>query len=530
MGAGWCSIWGAGTARAEPVRDSGLTYLGLDVDPAGLASLERRGFETAIIDLELPEAELTARLQEILGGRELGFVVMLDVLEHLVAGGLRRRWPLAARRLERRAVLSVPNVTHVDIIGKALLGRWDRTDIGLLDRTHLQLFGERSAVQPATDLGWKPVDADDVLARSPSSTPADAPHLRPGAPLHDLLGRSVAGPTATATPTSSSVATVGGPAAAGGWLRRPGALVAVVLAGPAVPDPALLDDLRGQVDRDFAVVVGNDRPVALQARRSRRRHVDGAGRPPLAPAPATSWWPRPDPSLPGSARAAGRRRPGRGSWPGAPTAPSRVLACRSPRSSCWAPPPRADRAVGLPPPPGALVDGGLGPLGPTGGPVATIARCAMWCGRYDSPVVSMATRGRVPRMCPPRWMAVLDKDPSTATRAAAPSPRPRAGARRGRGDDLQLRREQHERYAEAARSLSSMPGSRAVHPVGCPRFAAVRGPSPPRRQIHLRSRRLDGGIVKLIIQIPCLNEEDQLPISIGGAPARRWRASTSSSG
>ena len=36
--------------------------------------------------------------------------------------------------------------------------------------------------------------------------------------------------------------------------------------------------------------------------------------------------------------------------------------------------------------------------------------------------------------------------------------------------------------------------------------------------------------MKLIIQIPCLNEEDQLPISLGALPRAGRRASTPSSG
>ena len=57
--------------------------------------------------------------------------VMTRLKRHLAPGGL--------------LIISIPNVAHWSLRIKVLLGRWEYTDRGLLDRTHLHLFTLRSA-------------------------------------------------------------------------------------------------------------------------------------------------------------------------------------------------------------------------------------------------------------------------------------------------------------------------------------------------------------------------------------------------
>ena len=75
-------------------------------------------------------------------------ILALDVLEHLV-----NPWT-AVRRLHEllrpggAIIASIPNVGHYSVaIPLALRGRWDYVDSGILDRTHLQFFVERTAVE-----------------------------------------------------------------------------------------------------------------------------------------------------------------------------------------------------------------------------------------------------------------------------------------------------------------------------------------------------------------------------------------------
>ena len=69
-------------AVAEPVRELGLEYLGVDSEAAGIKDLVGRGMEVLVGDLGRPE-ELMAEVAECLGGRPVAAILMLDSLEHL---------------------------------------------------------------------------------------------------------------------------------------------------------------------------------------------------------------------------------------------------------------------------------------------------------------------------------------------------------------------------------------------------------------------------------------------------------------
>lgn len=86
---------------------------------------------------------------------EYDLVVMADVLEHLVDPWwalvqLQRRVRSGARLL-----MSVPNVRHKSVLLPLLFqGRFDYTDAGILDRTHLHFFTRASLLDAVTQAGW----------------------------------------------------------------------------------------------------------------------------------------------------------------------------------------------------------------------------------------------------------------------------------------------------------------------------------------------------------------------------------------
>jgi 2-polyprenyl-3-methyl-5-hydroxy-6-metoxy-1,4-benzoquinol methylase len=115
--------------------DAGWRVTGIEGDPdlaeAGRASCER--MIVADLDREMPDLE--APFDAIVYG---------DVLEHLV-DPLRtlqvlNQWLAPGGRV----VISVPNVAHLLIRLSLLVGRFDYFDRGILDRTHLRFFTDRS--------------------------------------------------------------------------------------------------------------------------------------------------------------------------------------------------------------------------------------------------------------------------------------------------------------------------------------------------------------------------------------------------
>ncbi len=178
-------------AIAEPVAEMGFGYLGVDVDPAALKALSARGFEHVEGDLRA-SADVLARVEGALGGRAVAAVAMLDVIEHLAdaevvleaVGDFARRAGLAP------LVVSIPNVTHLDLAVKLLMGRWDVTPTGLLDSTHVRFFSEAHLARTMESSGWHQVASDDFEQLfSDQWFPADAVPLQRGTALGALLAQ-----------------------------------------------------------------------------------------------------------------------------------------------------------------------------------------------------------------------------------------------------------------------------------------------------------------------------------------------------
>ncbi|MHB1533663.1 MAG: class I SAM-dependent methyltransferase [Acidimicrobiales bacterium] len=148
---------------AEVIAERQRTYVGIDLDDEALASLRARGHDTGRLDLNL--AGDVARISDVVGDRGVGAVLALDVIEHLpdTAAFLDRLVGLLRRWGDPLLVTSIPNVAHRDLAAKLLGGRWDYTDVGLLDRTHVSFFTEGRMLADLGAHGLVCVDADDVV-------------------------------------------------------------------------------------------------------------------------------------------------------------------------------------------------------------------------------------------------------------------------------------------------------------------------------------------------------------------------------
>ncbi len=176
-------------ALAERVQELGFNYLGLDAEDDAILDLKARGFEAAKTDLHDVDRTV-AQLAEHLQGRRLGALLMIDSLEHLTNGAelLRELASLSAGAGGAPLVLSVPNVTHVDVAAKLLMGRWDVTKTGLLDETHVAFFSERRLEECTRQAGWVRIgESDFVLPESDQHFPEHAPTLESGTPLREFL-------------------------------------------------------------------------------------------------------------------------------------------------------------------------------------------------------------------------------------------------------------------------------------------------------------------------------------------------------
>lgn len=183
-------------AIAEPLRERGYDYLGIDLAPEGIANLAERGFRTLRCDLhDIPS--LRDALAEIAVDTPIVAFTALDVIEHLPSPDplVAALATVAAGGTSPCLVVSIPNVAHFDLAAKLMVGRWDVTPTGLLDATHVQLFTSTRVEATMAAHGWHELGRHDFpLTASDQAFPEGHPLSLGASPLSDLL-RQVRGGT-----------------------------------------------------------------------------------------------------------------------------------------------------------------------------------------------------------------------------------------------------------------------------------------------------------------------------------------------
>lgn len=111
----------------------GARVVGVEAVATAAADARAAGAFDEVIDGYFPEA---------LAGRDDTFdlVVFLDVLEHMLDPG--EALDAAHERLAPggRVLASIPNIGYAPVVADLVRGRWDYTDTGVLDRTHVRFF------------------------------------------------------------------------------------------------------------------------------------------------------------------------------------------------------------------------------------------------------------------------------------------------------------------------------------------------------------------------------------------------------
>ena len=89
-------------------------------------------------------------------GMSFDVLVCADVLEHLrdPAAILKRALPFL--KDDGKIIFSIPNISYADVVLKLLYNRFDYTDIGLLDNTHIHFFAKENLVDFCDDAGVFP--------------------------------------------------------------------------------------------------------------------------------------------------------------------------------------------------------------------------------------------------------------------------------------------------------------------------------------------------------------------------------------
>ncbi len=142
---------GEGFLAAE-LSKSGNRVTGVDILPQASESTVLEAYYRA--DLE----EGLDSVVERLNGKKFSAILLLDVLEHL---RFPERILEPCHRLLRpggRIIVSVPNIANITICLMLLSGRFDYTERGILDKTHLRFFTRRTARGLLKGAGYRVID------------------------------------------------------------------------------------------------------------------------------------------------------------------------------------------------------------------------------------------------------------------------------------------------------------------------------------------------------------------------------------
>lgn len=144
--------------------EQGCSVVGIEYDAHAAETAAEFADDVVVTSLLEPGAVTKA-----VAGREFDVIYAGDVLEHLLdpVGVLAEC--RQALRPGGSAVISLPNVAHVDVKLALMSGRFEYREYGLLDRTHLRFFTRESISQLVEDAGFHLVELHRVM-RPPFET------------------------------------------------------------------------------------------------------------------------------------------------------------------------------------------------------------------------------------------------------------------------------------------------------------------------------------------------------------------------
>ncbi len=182
------------TVAAGDVEALGLHYLGVPEGPASPPRQPAPGSVVAPIGSGEPPAHgtLAAALAPALRGRRVAAVAIGDSLNRVedldgYLGGLHE---LCDELGGVPVLVASPNVTHLDVGAKLVIGRWDVTTSGTVSAAYVRHFSAASLRSTMAAHGFAELDAEDrARTRSDQHFPSDVAVLEPGTPVGALVRR-----------------------------------------------------------------------------------------------------------------------------------------------------------------------------------------------------------------------------------------------------------------------------------------------------------------------------------------------------
>ncbi len=124
---------------AEFLHDNfNCTVYGIEINEEAMEKAKSRLYKGFCFDIE--EYEWVEELKEI----KFDSIIFADVLEHLKNPEKALYESAKLLKDDGKIIFSIPNIGHADILLKLLNNRFDYTEIGLLDNTHIHFWGSEN--------------------------------------------------------------------------------------------------------------------------------------------------------------------------------------------------------------------------------------------------------------------------------------------------------------------------------------------------------------------------------------------------
>lgn len=145
--------------------------IGVELNRGAAAQARTHLSEVIIGDIE--EQLTLQELDTALAGRKIDQLIIGDVLEHL-----RNPWSVLQNITDRMSdestcVVCVPNSAHWSMLAQQLFGRWEYTEQGLFDRTHLRFFTRSSTISIFQQFGFQAEIVRPRFSRMDTEAAAD---------------------------------------------------------------------------------------------------------------------------------------------------------------------------------------------------------------------------------------------------------------------------------------------------------------------------------------------------------------------
>lgn len=160
-----------------------VEILGLEYDQGSVEVARATGAFTRVIRCDLED---TATIPAWEGAGTFDVIVFGDVLEHLRDPAAVLAVLLRLSRPGGLVLISLPNLAHANVKIDLLENRFDYTDRGIMDRTHLRFFTWRSIAELLDSVGLRILEARTTV--SPTRRVTGSSRFRR---LHPAVGKLI---------------------------------------------------------------------------------------------------------------------------------------------------------------------------------------------------------------------------------------------------------------------------------------------------------------------------------------------------